>query len=203
MQKPDWIQSEDFEKLSDICFEKAKILKVKGIKPTCDMDIFELTDLLITLELEKIEKNISADCLIGYDDEVVSIEPVGPVTTVDITVTGDNLFYCNGLLTKNSIGLPATLDLFLALIRTDELEAEKKLMIKQLKNRWGDISENQKFVVGVDRSKMKVYNLDDPIDQGYTRFSPKSEDQNTSDDDNIPFGNKFGKGRKGRTLNVN
>jgi hypothetical protein len=48
-----------------------------------------------------------------------------------------------------------------ALITTEELESMGQLMIKQLKNRWGDISYYRRFVVGIDRSKMKIFNLED------------------------------------------
>jgi archaellum biogenesis ATPase FlaH len=63
--------------------------------------------------------------------------------------------------TSESIGLPATVDAMFALISTEELEAMGQLMIKQLKNRWGDLSYYRRFVVGIDRSKMKLYNLED------------------------------------------
>ena len=60
-----------------------------------------------------------------------------------------------------SFGLPATADLFLALIRTDELDELNQLMIKQLKNRYSDITSNRRFVLGVDRTKMRLYDCED------------------------------------------
>jgi len=63
--------------------------------------------------------------------------------------------------TSESIGLPATLDAFFALITSEELDSLGQLMIKQLKNRWGDLSYYRRFVVGIDRSKMKLFNLED------------------------------------------
>jgi replicative DNA helicase len=63
--------------------------------------------------------------------------------------------------TSESIGLPATVDAMFALISTEELEERKQLMIKQLKNRWGDLSYYKRFVIGIDRSKMKLYDLEE------------------------------------------
>jgi archaellum biogenesis ATPase FlaH len=72
--------------------------------------------------------------------------------------------------TSESFGLPATADLFLALIATEELEEQGQIMVKQLKNRYNDISRNKKFVVGIDRSKMKLIDVDSPLvgDRGFT-----------------------------------
>ena len=62
--------------------------------------------------------------------------------------------------TSESFGLPATVDFMFALISSEELEELGQLMVKQLKNRYGDPSYFKKFVIGVDRSKMKLYNLE-------------------------------------------
>lgn len=64
--------------------------------------------------------------------------------------------------TSESWGLPATADFMFALISTEELEQVGQLMIKQLKNRWGDISTHKRFVVGIDRPKMRLFDADDP-----------------------------------------
>ena len=63
--------------------------------------------------------------------------------------------------TSESFGLPATADLMFALISTDELEAENKIMVKQLKNRYNDLTANRKFVVGIDRARMKLFDADE------------------------------------------
>ena len=60
-----------------------------------------------------------------------------------------------------SFGLVATVDLFLALITTEELDKLGQIMVKQLKNRYGDIVTNKRFVLGIDRSKMKLYDVED------------------------------------------
>jgi replicative DNA helicase len=62
--------------------------------------------------------------------------------------------------TSESFGLPATADLMIALISTEELEGMNQIMVKQLKNRYNDPSYYKRFVIGVDRSKMKLYDLE-------------------------------------------
>ncbi len=61
---------------------------------------------------------------------------------------------------SESIGLPFTLDLMLAIITTDALENAKQLMFKQLKNRYGDLNYYNTFLVGVNKAKMKLYDVD-------------------------------------------
>ena len=63
--------------------------------------------------------------------------------------------------TSESFGLPATADLMFALISNDELASLGQIMVKQLKNRYNDPNVNKRFVVGVDRSKMKLYDVDE------------------------------------------
>ena len=61
--------------------------------------------------------------------------------------------------TSESFGLPATADFMFALISTEELEQQGRLMVKQLKNRYSDLVTSRKFMVGIDRSKMKLYDV--------------------------------------------
>jgi len=63
--------------------------------------------------------------------------------------------------TSESFGLPATADFMFALISTEELEGLNQIMVKQLKNRYNDPTMFKRFVVGIDRSKMKLYNVED------------------------------------------
>ena len=63
--------------------------------------------------------------------------------------------------TSESFGLPATADFMFALISTEELEQQGRLMVKQLKNRYSDLVTSRKFMVGIDRSKMKLYDVAD------------------------------------------
>jgi hypothetical protein len=62
--------------------------------------------------------------------------------------------------TSESFGLPATADFMFALITSEELEDLGQILVKQLKNRYNDPSHHRKFVVGVDRSKMRLYNVE-------------------------------------------
>lgn len=62
--------------------------------------------------------------------------------------------------TSESFGLPATADLMFALVSNEELEGMGQIMVKQLKNRYNDPSTNKRFVVGVDRSKMKLFDVE-------------------------------------------
>ena len=62
--------------------------------------------------------------------------------------------------TSESFGLPATADLFLALIQTEELQDLNQVMVKQLKNRYGDENLNKRFVIGIDKPKMRWYDVE-------------------------------------------
>ena len=73
--------------------------------------------------------------------------------------------------TSESFGLPATADLMFALISTEELEQLGQIMVKQLKNRYNDGNVNKRFVIGIDRAKMRLYDCeqtaqDDILDSG-------------------------------------
>lgn len=61
--------------------------------------------------------------------------------------------------TSESFGLPATADLMFALISTEEMEQLGQIMVKQLKNRYNDPTLNKRFTVGIDRARMKLYDL--------------------------------------------
>ena len=73
--------------------------------------------------------------------------------------------------TSESFGLPATADFMFAIISTEDLEKLNQLMVKQLKNRYNDPTKNKRFVIGIDRAKMKLYNVEasaqeDIVDSG-------------------------------------
>lgn len=75
--------------------------------------------------------------------------------------------------TSESFGLPATADLMFALISTEELENLGQLLVKQLKNRYNDPTLNKRFTIGIDRAKMKLFDLEQSaqteiIDSGQT-----------------------------------
>tara|TARA_B100001113_G_scaffold278073_1_gene232741 strand:- start:851 stop:2176 length:1326 start_codon:yes stop_codon:yes gene_type:complete len=83
--------------------------------------------------------------------------------------------------TSESFGLPATADLMIALISSDELEELGQIMVKQLKNRYNDPTYNKRFVVGIDRPKMRLYDCeqeaqDDILDTNVDTSKPSSQD---------------------------
>ena len=106
-------------------------------------------------------------------DKIVSIEEIEEQKCIDIEVDGNHLFFVNEILTHNSstdvgledtaesFGLPATADLMFALISTEELEEHNQIKVKQLKNRYNDPIKNRNFVVGIDRAKMKLYDVEE------------------------------------------
>jgi archaellum biogenesis ATPase FlaH len=74
--------------------------------------------------------------------------------------------------TSESFGLPATADFMFALISNDQFDALNQIMVKQLKNRYNDWTQNKRFVVGIDRSKMKLF---DATNQGVISDSGQSK----------------------------
>ena len=91
--------------------------------------------------------------------------------------------------TSESFGLPATADLMFALISTEELEQIGQIMVKQLKNRYNDISVNKRFIVGIDRAKMRLYDCEQTA-QDNILDSGQEEEYNNNDDE--PPTKKFG-----------
>lgn len=89
--------------------------------------------------------------------------------------------------TSESFGLPATVDFLAVLIATDDLKQLNQIMVKQLKNRYEDMDKNKRFVVGVDKSKMRLYDVEqsaqvDIVDSGQEKptlqsSNPKSKFQ--------------------------
>lgn len=89
---------------------------------------------------------------------------------------------------SESFGTVATADLVLALINTEELEKLGQLMIKQLKNRYNDVTKNKKFLVGVDRSKMRLFDIGNITVDGEGGIQDNYQTHNSYDDfDDLPF----------------
>jgi hypothetical protein len=85
--------------------------------------------------------------------------------------------------TSESFGLPATADFMAALISTEQLQELNQIMVKQLKNRYADPSTNKRFVIGIDRAKMKLYDVEqsaqiDIVDSGQ---APQTNNSNSKD----------------------
>ena len=74
--------------------------------------------------------------------------------------------------TSESFGLPATADLMFALINSDDLEQLGQIMVKQLKNRYNDPTMFKKFVVGIDRAKMRLYDVEDSAQADIIQDAP-------------------------------
>jgi len=94
--------------------------------------------------------------------------------------------------TSESFGLPATADFMVALIATEELEQLGQIMIKQLKNRWGDPNSNKRFVIGIDRSRMRFYNVEQSAQDGMVDDTPVMS--------NSPYGERWDEQEKDSTL---
>jgi len=82
--------------------------------------------------------------------------------------------------TSESFGLPATADLMFALISTEELERSGQLMVKQLKNRYNDPTKYKRFVIGVDRAKMRLYDAEES-DQTLMDDTPVFDKSNSAE----------------------
>ena len=99
--------------------------------------------------------------------------------------------------TSESFALPATADFMFALISTEDLEGLNQILVKQLKNRYDDPSSNRKFVIGVNKAKMKFYDVEqsaqkDIIDGPKTKHSDKPVMDNSS------FGERYDEEQKMR-----
>jgi len=92
--------------------------------------------------------------------------------------------------TSESFGLPATADLMFALISTEELEDLNQICVKQLKNRYNDPTMNKRFILGIDRAKMKLYDVEQEAQKDLTDSGQETDEVIF---DNTPFA---GKGKK-------
>jgi len=85
--------------------------------------------------------------------------------------------------TSESFGLPATADLMFALISTEELEGLNQILVKQLKNRYNDPTMNKRFVVGIDRAKMRLYDCEQSAQQ---ELVDNKQDEEYNDEEKKP-----------------
>ena len=92
--------------------------------------------------------------------------------------------------TSESFGLPATADLMFALISTEELEDLNQICVKQLKNRYNDPTVNKRFILGIDRAKMKLYDVEQQAQRDIVDSGQETDEVIF---DNTPFA---GKGKK-------
>ena len=90
--------------------------------------------------------------------------------------------------TSESFGLPATADLMFALISTEELESLNQILVKQLKNRYNDPTIHKRFVVGIDRAKMRLYDCEQKAQEDIVDNTSETE----YDEDKSKFKKSFG-----------
>ena len=94
--------------------------------------------------------------------------------------------------TSESFGLPATADFMFALISTDDLEGLNQILVKQLKNRWADPNTHKRFVIGIDRAKMRFYNVEGSAQSDLVDDTPVMN--------NTHFGERWDEEEKDATL---
>jgi replicative DNA helicase len=95
--------------------------------------------------------------------------------------------------TSESFGLPATADFMFALVSNEELEGLNQIIVKQLKNRYNDPSYFKRFVVGIDRAKMKLYDVEASAQTGLT-------DAGQDDDEPVFDKSAFGRRQKAESF---
>ncbi|MBT4995666.1 MAG: AAA family ATPase [Hellea sp.] len=100
--------------------------------------------------------------------------------------------------TSESMGITHTADCIIGLISSEELDNLGQLMFKQLKNRWGDLNYFRRFVVGIDRAKMKLYDLEDYAQSSVSQDTANTTPQQPRSFDDAPVFDKgnFGKSKK-------
>ena len=128
--------------------------------------------------------------------KILKIEELDEREMIDIEVSGNHLFYANNILTHNSssdveltdtsesFGLPATADLMFALISTEELEELGQILVKQLKNRYAATDKYRRFVLGIDRSKMRLFDVEQSAQNDIVNSGKNNEDN--YEEDNKP-----------------
>jgi len=130
----------------------------------------------------------------------LAVETNVPIMSATQTTRGGFVSSDIGLEdTSESFGLPATADLMFALISTEELEDLNQICVKQLKNRYNDPTMNKRFILGIDRAKMKLYDVEqeaqrDLVDSG--------QEKNEVVFDNTPFAGKTSKYEKFSDIKV-
>lgn len=122
--------------IQNILLKRVKFLKLLGLTDNETTDE-KYSEVFSKMYQEQEEKLKISDNLIAYNDEITEIEYIGEMETIDISVTGDSLFYCNGILTKNSIGLAATSDFICSVYQLDEDRDMGIIRMGLMKNRFG------------------------------------------------------------------
>lgn len=147
------------QKILNFISKRIEFMKLMGMtdKKTSDEKYMEVVTKMFEEQEEKIKLS---DSLIDYNDEIVEIEYLGERETIDISVTGDSLFYCNGILTKNSIGLAATCDVICSLWQEDEDRELGVINMGMQKNRFGPNFGNAAFRCNYNTLTLKETSTD-------------------------------------------
>jgi replicative DNA helicase len=98
--------------------------------------------------------------------------------------------------TSESFGLPATADFMFALISTEELEELGQILVKQLKNRYNDAFSNKKFIIGMNRAKMKLFNVERSEQSGLSQSNQVEKEEHGNGFGPKTFDEKFGRGKE-------
>lgn len=93
--------------------------------------------------------------------------------------------------TSESMGITHTADAIFGLITSEDLESLGQIMIKQLKNRWGDLGYYRRFVVGIDRSRMKLFDLEDGAQRNIQSEPTNTNNEDASIFDKSSFGQQW------------
>lgn len=139
--------------------KRIEFMKLMGMtdRETSDEKYMEVVTKIFE---EQEEKTKVSDGSINYNDEITEIEFLGERETIDISVTGDSLFYCNDILTKNSIGLAATCDVICSLWQEEEDRELGVINMGFQKNRFGPNFGSAAFRCNYNTLTLKETNSD-------------------------------------------
>lgn len=147
------------DNIKELMYNKVRLMKILNLVDN-ETSIDEHVNTLLKIHYEQEDKNIITDKNIDYNDEIISIEDIGDCETIDISVTGDSLFYCNNILTKNSIGLAATADVIVSIFQNEEDRELNVIRIGMMKNRFGPRGDTQ--AMSIDYTTLTIEESDEP-----------------------------------------
>ena len=131
----------------------------------------------------------------------LAVESNVPIMSATQTTRGGFVSSDIGLEdTSESFGLPATADLMFALISTEELEDLNQICVKQLKNRYNDPTMNKRFILGIDRAKMRLYDVEQEAQRDLVDSGQEENEEPVFD--NTPFAGKTSKYEKFSDIKV-
>lgn len=154
--------------------QRVEYMKILGLTDD-ESDTEDYIDMMRLVLQEQEDKNNISDSKIDYNDEIVEIEELDDMETVDISVTGDQLFYCNGILTKNSIGVAATADVIMSIFQSEEDMEMGLIKLGMMKNRFGP------------RGMIQAMKIDYPT----LTITQSSEETEVMDEDEMSLLEKF------------